>query len=286
MVIEKALEKLRQAGAMASAGGPKTAQPPSRRTAVRDGSVPVKETPESRPTFTKIEFDPDAAVLHRVALPGTPLAANEHAAAAYRIIRTRLLHTIRSNKLTSIAITSPDAGDGKSVTAINLALNMARDATSSVYLLDLDMRNPSICRYLGVLPPHELSSYFTGGATAADVFFSIGPQNLAIAGSLTPTDRASELIGSGHLEALLEYIVGLGGSPIVLIDLPPVLVTDEALRVAPRVDATLLVVAEGRTRRDDLLRARDILADFPSAGVILNRATEQVGAGGYYYDYR
>jgi protein-tyrosine kinase len=171
-------------------------------------------------------------------------------------------------------------------TAINLALNMARDATSSVYLLDLDMRNPSICRYLGVLPPHELSSYFTGGATAADVFFSIGPQNLAIAGSLTPTDRASELIGSGHLEALLEYIVGLGGSPIVLIDLPPVLVTDEALRVAPRVDATLLVVAEGRTRRDDLLRARDILADFPSAGVILNRATEQVGAGGYYYDYR
>jgi len=56
--------------------------------------------------------------------------------------------------------------------------------------------------------------------------------------------------------------------------------------VAPRVDATLLVVAEGRTRRDDLLRARNVLADFPSAGVILNRATERVGGGGYYYGYR
>jgi Mrp family chromosome partitioning ATPase len=125
-----------------------------------------------------------------------------------------------------------------------------------------------------------------GEAAAADVFFSIGPQNLAIAGSLVSTDLASELIGSGQLEALIEYIVGLGGSPIVLIDLPPVLITDEALRVAPRVDATLLIVAEGRTRRDDLLRARSVLEDFPSAGVILNRATERIGAGGYYYDYR
>jgi hypothetical protein len=52
------------------------------------------------------------------------------------------------------------------------------------------------------------------------------------------------------------------------------------------VDATLLIVAEGRTRRDDLLRARSVLEDFPSAGVILNRSTERIGAGGYYYDYR
>jgi Mrp family chromosome partitioning ATPase len=125
-----------------------------------------------------------------------------------------------------------------------------------------------------------------GEAAPADVFFSIGPQNLAISGSLVSTELASELIGSGHVEALIEYIVGLGGRPIVLIDLPPVLVTDEALRVAPRVDATLLVVAEGGTRRDDLLRARTVLQDFPSAGVILNRGTERIGGGRYYYGYR
>ena len=283
MVIEKALEKLRLAGALASAGGTKAAETAGRRASVRDSAAAVNALPDSRPTFTKVECDRDTATSHRILLPGTPLAADEHAAAAYRIIRTRLLHTIRSNNLTSIAITSPDAGDGKSVTAINLALNVARDATCSVFLVDLDMRNPSICRYLGVRPPHELLGYFTGQVSAADVFFSIGPQNLAVAGSLVSTDLASELIGSGHLEALLEYIVGLGGKPIVLIDLPPVLVTDEALRVAPRVDATLLVVAAGRTRRDDLMRARNVLADFPSAGVILNRANEQVGASGYYY---
>jgi protein-tyrosine kinase len=285
MVIEKALEKLRQAGALALAGGPKAAESPSRRTSVRDRPAPINAPAESRPAFPKVECDRDTAISHRILLPGTPLAADERAAAAYRIIRTRLLHTIRSNNLTSIAITSPDAGDGKSVTAINLALNVARDAACSVFLVDLDMRNPSICRYLGVRPPHELFGYFTGQVAAADVFFSIGQENLAIAGSLTSTDLASELIGSGHLEALIEYIVGLGGKPIVLIDLPPVLVTDEALRVAPRVDATLLVVAAGRTRRDDLVRARNVLEDFPSAGVILNRATEQIGAGGYY-DYQ
>jgi Mrp family chromosome partitioning ATPase len=286
MVIEKALEKLRQAGAMASAGGPAAAESPARRTSVRNKPAAVNASPESRPIFPTVECDRAAAVSHRIVLPGTPLAADEHAAAAYRIIRTRLLHTIRSNGLTSIAITSPGAGDGKSVTAINLALNVARDATSSVFLIDLDMRNPSICRYLGVRPPRELLSYFMGEAAPADVFFSIGPQNLAISGSLVSTELASELIGSGHVEALIEYIVGLGGRPIVLIDLPPVLVTDEALRVAPRVDATLLVVAEGGTRRDDLLRARTVLQDFPSAGVILNRGTERIGGGRYYYGYR
>jgi succinoglycan biosynthesis transport protein ExoP len=72
----------------------------------------------------------------------------------------------------------------------------------------------------------------------------------------------------------------------VLIDLPPLLVTDEALLVAPRVDATGLVVAQGRTRRESLSRARQLLNEFTFAGVILNCSTETVETDGYYgYHY-
>lgn len=218
-------------------------------------------------------------------MPDTQLGADEGVVASYRMIRTRLLHTIRTNNLTSIAITSPGAGEGKSVSSLNIALTLARDASTNVFLLDLDMRNPSICRYLGVQPSCELISYFAEGASAQDVFFSIGPENLAIAGSVTTSQAASELIGSDRLEALIHHIRAVASNPIVLIDLPPVLVTDEALLIAPRVDAMLLVVAEGYTRRDSLEQARNLLAEFNFAGVILNRSSSASASSGYYYNY-
>jgi Mrp family chromosome partitioning ATPase len=111
---------------------------------------------------------------------------------------------------------------------------------------------------------------------------SVGLSNLAIAASVTPSDQASELIATGRLEELIGYIKSISASPVVLIDLPPILVTDEALLVAPRVDATLLVVAEGRTRRDSLARAKQLLAEYTVAGVILNRSSENFGTDAYY----
>jgi protein-tyrosine kinase len=285
MVIERALEKLKQSQAQKSdrayaPNAPASALP--RRRSRDRGEAP--STP-SKLAFPQIRVDHSLAETNRIALPETRLATNAHVGAAYRMVRTRLLHMMNTNNWTTLAITSPEAGEGKSLTALNLALNIARDRTSSVFLIDLDMRNPSICRYLGVQPPQELIGFFAGQAGPEGLFFSIGPENLAIAGSTTTTGFASELLSGRRLEDLIEYIKTIAVNPIVLIDLPPVLLTDEALLVAPRVDATLLVVAEGKTRRDCLVRAKTLLADFTSAGVILNRSNENLGAGGYDYAY-
>lgn len=219
----------------------------------------------------------------RIALPDSPLASDERVSAAYRIVRTRLLQRMRTNNWSTVAITSPEAGEGKSVTAINLALNIARHAGHNVFLLDLDMRSPSVCAYLGVRPPHQLGDYFAGNVALTDLFFSVGPQNLAIAAGMSGTAHASELLTHTKLDELLAYIKRIAPNPIVLIDLAPITVTDEALAVAPRVDAMLLVVGEGKTRRDSLARAKQLLADFPSAGIVLNRSSEASGGGSYYY---
>ncbi len=277
MVIERALEKLRQSAAPKLGSGSPVAHEPARQS-----STPAHPAP--LPAFPVVNCVPAIAIAHRILVPEAP-AANDRAAAAYRMIRTRLLHRSRSNGLKSIAITSPGPGEGKSLTALNLALSLARDTTVNVFLLDLDMRNPSMCRYLGLQPPVELLAYFRGSNAAGEVFFSLGPKNLALAGSLSTTDAASELLGSGRLEALLGYIGSLCPNPVILLDLPPLLVTDEALLVAPRVDATLLVVAEGRTRRDSLARAVHLLAEFKCIGVVLNRASEAMEENAYYYNY-
>ena len=289
MVIERALEKLRQANSGKSPP-PSVALPPGIEGERRSAAY---HAPEPRvvvkPAFPQLEVDTSIAETHRVLLPGTHVGENTHAAASYRMLRTRLLHRLRGNNWRSMALTSPGAGEGKSLTSLNLALSIARDKTTDVFLLDLDMRNPSICAYLGVRPRHELVRYFSGEGAPADVFFTIGVDNLTLAGHMTATDQASELLTNGRLEELLAYIHSISANAVVLIDLPPLLVTDEALLVAPKVDATALVVTEGRTRRDSLVRARQLLADYTFAGVVLNRSTENFGADSYYgygYGYR
>jgi protein-tyrosine kinase len=93
------------------------------------------------------------------------------------------------------------------------------------------------------------------------------------------------MLASDRLEQMFAYIKSVAPNPLIIVDLPPTLVTDEALMIAPRVDATVLVVADGLTRRDSLVRARELLAEYPLAGVILNKSTESVGASGEYYGY-
>lgn len=252
------------------------------RQRVAPPSAPAATAGTVRPAFPVFSVHRATAEYNRILLPDAPGQAEAPAGAAYRMLRTRFVQRLRNNRWTSLAITSPGAGEGKSVTTLNLALNMARDKANDVFVLDLDLRNPSICRFLGVEPPRELVSYLAGAGEPQETFFSIGLDNLAIAGCTTPTHQASELVATGRVEELIAYITSISPGAIVLIDLPPLLVTDEALLIAPRVDATALVVAEGRTRRDSLARARQLLADFSFAGVILNCSSESFGADSYY----
>jgi protein-tyrosine kinase len=205
--------------------------------------------------------------------------------AAYRMLRTRLLHRARANDWRVIAVTSAGPGDGKTLTALNLALSMARDKRREIILLDLDMRNPSVCRVLGVQPPHELRDYLERGDHLRELFFSVGSDNLLIAGSTRPTQHASELLASPRFEELLRTLRQGAVDPVVLIDLPPVLLTDDALVVAPKVDAVLLVASEGVTNRAEFAKALDVLSEFPIAGVALNRAAETTPGYDYSYNF-
>jgi protein-tyrosine kinase len=205
--------------------------------------------------------------------------------AAYRMLRTRLLHRARTSNWTTVAVTSAGPNDGKTLTAINLALSLAREKTRDIVLLDLDMRNPSICRTLGVRPQQELSGYLERGGDTHGLFMTIGSDNLLIAGSVTPTENASELLGGSTFHDLMETIKKGAVDPIVLIDLPPVLVTDDALVLAPKIDSLLVVASESRTKRGDLEKALGLLSEFPLAGVVLNRAASVSADYNYGYGY-
>ncbi len=220
----------------------------------------------------ELPFDREQCIANHILINDGNGLSNASAVASYRMLRTRILHRTRANKWNIIGLTSPGAEDGKSVTALNLALAIAREKNNNVFLIDLDIRKPSVCEYLGVAPPIEINDFFNGAANAKDVFFSIGIENLTLAGTRTSSDNSSELLATGQIEELFKYIRQVAAEPLILVDLPPILTTDDALVMAPKVDACLLVLAEGESRRDSTAKALEMLADFNLAGIVLNRS--------------
>jgi protein-tyrosine kinase len=278
-IVEHALQKTRAAGQTRPARragdtDADRARGRSQQAAAIDPSLRI------RPLL--LTLDVDACRERRVLLAGDELDAG--AVAAYRMLRTRLLHRARTNSWTTIAVTSAGQNDGKTLTALNLALSMSRDKGREIVLLDLDMRNPSVCRTLGVRPARELSDFLEAGPDVQDLFFSIGSDNLVIAGGERPIAHASELLSSPKFDELLQVVKQGLVDPIVLIDLPPVLLTDDALVVAPKIDAFLVVASEGTTGRAEVAKALNLLSEFPIAGVVLNRAVEATHGYDYGYD--
>ena len=245
---------------------------------ITDTAMPVE-----RIVAQPVPVDTDVCQHNRVLLDRV-WESSPSAVAAYRILRTRMLQRARVRQWTTIGITSAGVNDGKSLTSLNLGLSLARERNSDVVLLDLDMRSPSISRYLGVEPPREIVHYFEHQCSAPDMFYSIGVPNLFLASGTLGIDHASELLGTPQFEQLLQYSRAHTRNPIILMDLPPVLSTDDALVVAPRIDAMLLVVSEGHTNRASVTKALEVLSEVPLAGLVLNRAVETI-QDDYGYDW-
>ena len=278
-IVEQALEKSR---AEQRNGG-------SRRAG--DGSAQriANRTKQAATIDSTLRIRPPAAVLdadlcreRRLLLQGA--AEKDGAAvAAYRMLRTRLLHRAQAQQWTTIAVTSAGPNDGKTLTALNLAMSMAREKSREIVLLDMDMRNPSVYRTLGIHPAHELRHYLEKGELGKEMFVSVGSDNLMMAGSTSPTEQASELLASPRFDDLIRLVKQGTVDPIILIDLPPVLLTDDALVVAPKVDAVLVVASEGLTSKSGLAKALDLLSEFRIAGLVLNRTVETVPDYNYGY---
>ena len=245
-------------------------------------AAPASEHPEhggapDLPSYPTLTVDPEHLQDHRVVGFG---GVSPSALSAYRMIRTRLLHSMRANGWRSIALSSAGMGEGKSLTSINLGLSISREGNHNVFLIDLDMRRPTMARYLGVHPKRGVQDYFDGHSDAASIFFRIGAPGLAVATATESRDNSSELLSSERLPQLIDYVLDIDPKSVVLLDMPPLLVADDALTIAPHVDAILLVATEGKTKRADLAAAVELIQQFRLAGVVLNGSAESIA---HYY---
>ncbi len=204
---------------------------------------------------------------------------------AYKMLRTRVLQRMRANNWNSLAVTSTAPGDGKTTTSINLAISLAKNVNHNVFLVDLDLRRPSIHRYFGFKPKRGLGDYLLGKASPEDIVVDPGVERLNIIPNDHPFDNSSEQLSSPKMLKLVEYLTTSDPSRIIVFDTPPLLVTDDMLAFSPYIDAIMLVVSEGKTKREEIQRATHLLQDTNVLGTVLNRSSESASGYGYGYYY-
>jgi Mrp family chromosome partitioning ATPase len=143
-----------------------------------------------------------------------------------------------------------------------------------VLLVDFDFRRPSLAKRLGLAPEYGSDDALTGSAAIEDcLYHPAGFERFVVMPARNTLMNSSEVLASPRTRDVVAELRGRYPDRIVLFDLPPVLSADDALAFAPVVDCGLVVIAESRTRRDDLTRTMELLHKTPIVGTVLNEAS-------------
>jgi capsular exopolysaccharide synthesis family protein len=280
--IERTLARLRrqanEAKAKALEGALPAEAPPSpvRHEPPKREQIAVAVRSDLLEHARPIALDPHTLQAHRI-IGGQ---ISDAGAAAYKMLRTRVLQRMRSNNWQKLAVTSPRANAGKTLTAINLAISLAQEPNQQVVLVDLDLRNPQMSMYLGIKPQLSLADHVARNVPIEKVLLKPGIPRLYIVPSAERLENSSELLASPAMGVLTETLAATSPSTIVIFDLPPLLEADDMLTFMPQVDAVLFVVAEGQTRRGDVEKSNELFKELNVLGTVLNKSDDE--APSYY----
>lgn len=226
---------------------------------------------------------PLLARMPKVKAASADVAADESgfspAAEAFRVLRTNLQFANLDHQPRSIVVTSSSAGEGKTYTAANLAVALAKTGTR-VALVDCDLRRPQLGALLGLDSATGLTSVLIGKVTLDEALQSFGRVSFLASGPIppNPTEVLQTQVARDLFQELSKRF------DMVIVDAPPLLPVIDAGILATSVDGVIMVAHQGKTRRDELAEARRRLGAVGARvfGVVLNMSTKS-GSGYYYY---
>ena len=223
-------------------------------------------TPNSPRTVTTDQF----RVIKR------PLLENATGKGAAKVINGNL-----------IMVTSSLPGEGKSFTAINLAMSIAMEVNHTVLLVDADVARPSIMKKLGLESSEGLLDLLLNEEkNISDVLLKTNVPRLSLLPTGKPHPRATELLTSTAMTLLLEDLSKKYKDRIIIFDSPPLLLTTEARVLAAHMGQILMVVQAEKTLQSQVQHALSTIEFCPVKLMVLNQArTRGLGAYGYGYSY-
>ncbi len=189
----------------------------------------------------------------------------------YRVLRTRILHRAGNSSGKTVMITSAAPGEGKSLTAINLAFTFAREYNHTTLLADCDLRRQSIHKILGYAGDRGLADCLKGRCGLSDIIVWPDVEKLTIISGGKTVGDSSELLGSSRMRQLVTEMRERYDDRYIFLDAPPVLNGADAMTLAPLVDHILFVVQAGRTQLSEIQRALQLLPKEKIIGLVFNR---------------
>jgi len=286
-LIEQAserLEQLRRAGA----DMPQPAPPSAKPQELAQQRVEVASAVPARQVTIDLQFVAASGIV-------TPNAPRSQVADQFRVIKRPLISNATGKGASAIAngnlimVTSALPGEGKTFTAINLAMSIATELDNTVMLVDADVARPSVLNMLG-LPagPGLLDLLVDEQLDVGSVLLKTNIDKLTILPSGTSHARATELLASDAMARLLESVAKRCADRIIVFDSPPLLLTTESRVLASHMGQIVVVVQAEKTLQADVEQALATIEACPVKLMVLNQArtTPKDGYGyGYGYGY-
>jgi capsular exopolysaccharide family len=204
----------------------------------------------------------------------------------YRALRHTIERLHRDSGLHVIAVTSPGAGEGKTVTTLNLAASLAQSPDTRVLVIDADLHRPSVGSYLGLDPasaPGLADVIRSDSPGFGDSIRQIAPFNLSVVLAGDVETGAYELLNSPRMESLLTE--ARHSFEYVLIDTPPVVPLPDSRLLTRWVDGFLIVVAAHKTPRKALAEALSLVDSAKTIGMVFNGDDRPLSPYSSYYSY-
>lgn len=220
----------------------------------------------------------------------TPDSPRSQLADEFRVIKRPLLNNATGKSASPIErpnlimVTSSMPGEGKTFTAINLALSLATELDTTVLLVDADVARPSVLSRLGLPSSRGLLDVLTDPALdMADVMLRTNIDKLTILPAGTANARATELLASDAMNSVLEELASRYSDRILIFDAPPLLPSTESRVLATHMGQVVLVVEAERTSQHSVSQALATLESCPVVMTLLNKVPKsEVGS---YYGY-
>ncbi len=231
-------------------------------------------------TFREVSVDPQSVNQCLVAIT----QPNSGYAEEYRNLRTTVLQKSKKQRLRSIVVASVAPGEGKSITALNLAWLMAQTEGVTALVVDADLHLPSLSKYVGIKSEVGLSNVLDGEIALHDAIIKLAPAGLHLLPGGRVRHDVAELLSGPTFARIIEDASSI--FDYVIIDAPPLGVFSDAKILINNTDGALIVIRSNYTHYKTLGR---IIEDLPTdrlLGVVLNDSEETIIEGDYYYDYR
>ncbi|MFH1458692.1 MAG: CpsD/CapB family tyrosine-protein kinase [Candidatus Omnitrophota bacterium] len=202
----------------------------------------------------------------------------------YRSLRTNIQALSAKNPVKALTITSSVHNEGKTITAINLAISMARDLNKkSILLADGDLRRATLSKYLGLKTQVGLADLIQNGADVNDALINIGIENLTILTAGKIPHNPAELLGSQTFKNLMNLFKKK--YDYIIFDSPPVISVTDAGLLGAETDGAIMVIKANHTQKGIVEHADDLLkkAHVKLLGYILTNIQYHIPA--YIYRY-